>query len=225
VNNDPNLLYWIDQVLVFGSFLTESEVLGDVDLGLMYTPREEHGIDWSVRCDARVELARANGRNFRLYMDAFMWPMHEILLRLRKGSGSLSLHDLASHRTFIEALPHRQIYLRRNGTHSFTGPSPLEKGHNQDSNKTSLIPSLFLFFKQSGYRRRYLVRGFWLCRKASTPARHASFSQLFPVSMMIGVRRRSGMLFARRTNSTPLSPVRINPPNGADRLRLVAFVF
>ena len=116
VNNDANLLYWIDEVVVFGSFLTESEVLGDVDLGLLYTPRIEGETDWRARCDARVEQARANGRNFRLYMDEFLWPMHEILLRLRKRSGSLSLHDLESHRTFIEALPHRHIYLRRNGT-------------------------------------------------------------------------------------------------------------
>lgn len=34
---------------------------------------------------------------------------------LRNRSGSLSLHDLRGERKFIEALPHRQIYLRSNG--------------------------------------------------------------------------------------------------------------
>jgi hypothetical protein len=115
VNNDPNLLFWIDEVLVFGSFLTNSEMLGDVDLALMYVHRKENGTDWNARAKARVKEAQANGRNFPLYMDEFLWPLREIQLRLRKRSSSLSLHDLDIERTFIEALPHQQIYLRRNG--------------------------------------------------------------------------------------------------------------
>lgn len=116
VNADPNLLFWIDEVLVFGSFLTESETLGDVGLGLMYTRRNENPKDWGALSEARVKGAEANGRNFRNIFDEWGWPEREIELRLRKRSGSLSLHNLDGERTFIESLPHRQIYLRRNVT-------------------------------------------------------------------------------------------------------------
>lgn len=116
VNNDPKLLLWIDEVLVFGSFLSESEMLGDVDLGLMYTRRNENSSDWKALSNARVKEAEANGRNFPSLIDEWGWPEREIALRLRKRSGSLSLHDLELERDFIETLPHRQIYLRRNGT-------------------------------------------------------------------------------------------------------------
>jgi predicted nucleotidyltransferase len=116
VNDDPNLLYWVDEVVVFGSFLTESETLGDVDLAVMYTRRTDDPKDFGEREKARVREARAAGRHFPSFFDKLIWPLREIELRLRKRSGSLSLHDLGRERTFIEALPHRQIYLRRTGT-------------------------------------------------------------------------------------------------------------
>jgi predicted nucleotidyltransferase len=112
VNDDPNLLYWIDEVLVFGSFLTESETLADVDLAVVYTRRTDDPKDFREREKARVREARAAGRHFPLFFDKLVWPLREIELRLRKRSGSLSLHDLGKERKFIEALPHRRLYLR-----------------------------------------------------------------------------------------------------------------
>jgi hypothetical protein len=116
VNGDPNLLFWIDEILVFGSFLTDSEMLGDVDLGLLYTPRIENKKDWDALAKARVKEAEANGRNFPRFIDSLFWPLREILIRLRKRSCNLSLHDLREERKFIEGRPHRRLYLRRNGT-------------------------------------------------------------------------------------------------------------
>jgi hypothetical protein len=51
--------------VVFGSFLSDSEMLGDVDLSLMYTRRNENPNDWDVLSEARVKDAQAKGRNFR----------------------------------------------------------------------------------------------------------------------------------------------------------------
>ena len=31
MNQDPGLLYWVDEVIVFGSYLSDSETLGDID--------------------------------------------------------------------------------------------------------------------------------------------------------------------------------------------------
>src|SRR6266404_5700735 len=68
VNDDPNLLYWVDEVVVFGSFLTESETLGDVDLAVMYTRRTDDPKDFDEREKARVREARAAGRHFPGYL-------------------------------------------------------------------------------------------------------------------------------------------------------------
>jgi hypothetical protein len=115
VNNDPKFCFWIDEVLVFGSFLTDSETLGDVDLGLSYTSRTDDKKDFDQLSEARIKEAEAAGRDFPRFIDRLFWPLREIQLMLRNRSGSLSLHDLRGERELIEALPHRQIYLRSNG--------------------------------------------------------------------------------------------------------------
>jgi len=116
VNGDPNLLHWVDEVVVFGSFLTESEMLGDIDLALAYTCRIDDVNDYNELRIARVKEAEANGRTFKTFFDLLSWPAREIQLRLRNRSSSLSLHYLELERTFIEAIPHRRIYLRSNCT-------------------------------------------------------------------------------------------------------------
>jgi len=116
VNGDPNLLHWVDEVVVFGSFLRESEMLGDVDLALAYTCRIDNLNEYHELRKARVKEAEANGRSFQGFLDQLKWPGREIELRLRNRSCSLSLHYLERERTFIEAIPHRRIYLRSNCT-------------------------------------------------------------------------------------------------------------
>jgi hypothetical protein len=78
----------------------------------MYTRRTDDPEDSLERGKARVREARTAGRHFPLFFDELLWPLREIELRLRKRSGSLSLHDLGEERKFIEALPHRRLYLR-----------------------------------------------------------------------------------------------------------------
>jgi hypothetical protein len=55
VNNDPSLLYWIDEVVVFGSFLTNSPTLSDVDLAVTYTERVAPDL-WEDLADQRSSI-------------------------------------------------------------------------------------------------------------------------------------------------------------------------
>ncbi len=111
VNNDPDLLFWVDEVVVFGSYLTNSPSLGDVDLAVMYTRRIGRS-EWLARSKERLAIARANGRSIGK-IEGLGWPQTEIELRLRKGSRALHIHDLSSEREFIETIPHQSIYLRQ----------------------------------------------------------------------------------------------------------------
>lgn len=113
VNEDPGLLHWVDEVLVFGSYLSESPSLGDIDLGMTMNPRVPLDSDeFKERAKSRVKLAEDQGRHFPTFLDRLFWPHQEVKMRLRGRVTSLSIHDLDGERSFIEAIPHRQVYLR-----------------------------------------------------------------------------------------------------------------
>jgi hypothetical protein len=112
VNRDPNLLYWIDEVVVFGSFLSTAPRLSDLDLAITYTRRIDNNDVWQSMSLARVRLAQANGRHFRSFLDRLGWPWREIELRLCKGLPAVSMHDLREEESFIRTLPCKQLYVR-----------------------------------------------------------------------------------------------------------------
>lgn len=121
VNEAPDLLFWVDEAVVFGSFVTDSPTLGDVDVAVIYARRIGPTL-WTTRSKQRVAMAQSNGRWFRGIIDKIQWPQREVELRLRKGSGALHIHDLRIEGKFIETLPHRRIYIR----HRETSPTDLD---------------------------------------------------------------------------------------------------
>lgn len=112
VNNDSDLLFFVSEVVAFGSLLTASPTLSDIDLAVMYKRKfcETH---WTVQARQRVAIAEANGRYFSGFFERLGWPEREIELRLRKGSRALHLHDLSGEGKFIETIPHQRIYLHQ----------------------------------------------------------------------------------------------------------------
>jgi len=91
-------------------------MLGDVDLALTYMRRTNDPEEFDKLRKERVKEAQAAGRHFPLFIDKLFWPMREVELTLRNRCGSLSFHNLCEEREFIQARPHRQIYLRNTGT-------------------------------------------------------------------------------------------------------------
>lgn len=112
VNNDPDLLYYVSEVVAFGSVLTDSPTLGDIDLAVTYTPKFcSHHL--AAQSRQRVAIAEAKGRYFKRFIDRLGWPEREIELKLRKGSRAFHLHDLSIEGQFIETIPHQRIYVRQ----------------------------------------------------------------------------------------------------------------
>jgi hypothetical protein len=57
VNCDPNLLFWIDAVVVFGSYATTTlSVMSEIDLAVLYSKRVGPDL-WTELADRRVEAA------------------------------------------------------------------------------------------------------------------------------------------------------------------------
>jgi predicted nucleotidyltransferase len=91
-----DLLYRVARVVVFGSYLTDAETLGDVDLGIAYVSKLAH-LPWDERRPierAFIDTARAEGRTFSNYGMELTYPRTAVVLFLKHRSRVLSLHDL-----------------------------------------------------------------------------------------------------------------------------------
>jgi predicted nucleotidyltransferase len=58
INDNPKLLCRISKITVFGSFLTDAEDLGDIDVAVETKRRDVEGMRWS---DAAIARAEASG--------------------------------------------------------------------------------------------------------------------------------------------------------------------
>jgi hypothetical protein len=93
VNSDPDYLETITGVIVFGSFLSASEELGDVDVGIQLERKAMEDDLFMQRSEARRQLAQERGRRFRNLSEWVTWPSREIWLFLKSWARQLSIHD------------------------------------------------------------------------------------------------------------------------------------
>jgi predicted nucleotidyltransferase len=101
VNSTQEYVYRVEHVVLFGSILSDTDRLGDVDVAVQLQPKVDNDDafqEWSV---VRRRAAEAKGRNFRTVFDWAMWPTEEIFLQLKARSRGLRLHDFCE----VEKLP------------------------------------------------------------------------------------------------------------------------
>lgn len=116
INADDHYLFWVERVIVFGSFLTGAERLNDVDVAVelacrIIDPQER----WEAK-QARIDEARARGRQFRNMGDEASWPEDEVLYALKARSRTIKIHRIDD-----EVLKHtttRLVYSRENSGES-----------------------------------------------------------------------------------------------------------
>jgi hypothetical protein len=113
VNKDPDFLYWIEEVIAFGSYITEAPNLGDIDLGVRYSPRTRDQTLWITLYKRSLDRARASGRHLSTVLNKVGWPQREIEMRLRNRSSSFHLQELREEGDFIQTLPHARLYTRK----------------------------------------------------------------------------------------------------------------
>jgi hypothetical protein len=86
-NVDPGKPYIVTELRVFGSYVTDSETLGDLDLSMEFTDRDTT----RIRTDVFKEYAAASGRRFGTLMAELTWPTKDLLQILRKGSPYINI--------------------------------------------------------------------------------------------------------------------------------------
>jgi len=92
VNEDPEFLFRIADIKVFGNFLKDVESLSDVDLCVHLMPKY---IDYVLeeKSKSQVIEEKNKGRRFQNIRDEVSWPRRRVLAHLRAGGRSLSIID------------------------------------------------------------------------------------------------------------------------------------
>lgn len=91
VNAHDLYVYRVAKVALFGSMLSESPTVGDIDLAVQLEPKYEL-TEMSARREQRVAAAREAGKIFSNSVDRLLWPHTEVWLVLRNRSHVISLH-------------------------------------------------------------------------------------------------------------------------------------
>jgi predicted nucleotidyltransferase len=93
VNKNKRFLYKVQKVLVFGSFLTESPTVGDLDIAIDLQPKEPDSKKHTKLIRARADEALQNGRHFRNYVESLQYAYQEVRSVLKARSRILQLTD------------------------------------------------------------------------------------------------------------------------------------
>jgi predicted nucleotidyltransferase len=94
INVDPEMLLYVTEVRVFGSYLTDTDDLGDLDLAVKYDERREQGHDqlkaYRAACAA---LAKLHGREINDVDRLHSFAKQLVRSRVKNGSHHISLHE------------------------------------------------------------------------------------------------------------------------------------
>jgi predicted nucleotidyltransferase/predicted transcriptional regulator len=91
VNINDYYLYKVTKVILFGSYLTGKERIGDVDIAIELEPKISDPDLRQRAFEDRFELAVKNGRQFKSILDDLFWPYQEVRLYLKSRSRSIDL--------------------------------------------------------------------------------------------------------------------------------------
>lgn len=92
VNSNEDLVYKVKNVKIFGSYLSDQDILGDIDVAVQLEKRVTPE-KYKFKCQERIKLAHKNGRVFANFIDQLYWPYREVMLQLGTRKKGLSLHE------------------------------------------------------------------------------------------------------------------------------------
>ena len=105
VNTSREYLYRVHMVVLFGSYLTGADPVGDIDLAIELRQQEWAQQQWEDLARARRRVAREAGRRFSSFIDKLFWPEREVQLFLKSRSRTLSIVDLETHKRLFTTAP------------------------------------------------------------------------------------------------------------------------
>ncbi|MCK9205022.1 MAG: hypothetical protein M0P58_11395 [Bacteroidales bacterium] len=101
INGDVEQPYIVGRLVVFGSYLSETKLLSDLDIGFKLIQRES-GDGFMALNDKQIEINKALGKSFRSYIDQLFYPRKAVVLILKGKVKNLSLHDMDDDAVFTK---------------------------------------------------------------------------------------------------------------------------
>lgn len=99
INENPEFVFYVERIEVFGSYLTDKELLGDLDVGVQLS-RRYNGSQFTKHNQQRIKLAKSSGRRFNNSTEELNWPFWEVMLMLKARKKGLSIHDISEDEVF-----------------------------------------------------------------------------------------------------------------------------
>ena len=93
VNDANRFLYRVKKAVLFGSFLTESSTVGDLDIAIELVPKEPDSIKHSELVLAHADAAAMNGRRFQNFVYRLYYASQEVRSYLKGRSRIIQLTD------------------------------------------------------------------------------------------------------------------------------------
>ena len=78
VNEDGRFLFRVRKVVLFGSFLTESSTIGDLDIAIDLVPKEPDARKHSELILAHANAAALNGKRFQNFVQRLDFAAQEV---------------------------------------------------------------------------------------------------------------------------------------------------
>ncbi len=94
VRDYEEFIYKVDKAAVFGSYLSDAELLSDVDIAISLVPKIKDQKLFEKAFKARISSAIASGRYFATFVNELCWPQTEVRLFLKHRSRVISLHTI-----------------------------------------------------------------------------------------------------------------------------------
>jgi hypothetical protein len=106
-NSDWDKILTIDAVVVFGSFLSTKEKLGDLDVAVKCRDRDATNPD---RTKTTLAYADRSGRHFGTFIDRICWPNTELCQILKARKRTIKIQDWDSFVGLVTENPARVKY-------------------------------------------------------------------------------------------------------------------
>ncbi len=94
VTTNPYYLYKVRTVVVFGSYLSDSPTVNDIDIALELAPKESDREHLGELIEQRIKLLLQQGKRPKNIVEYALLPQIEIYRFLKSRSRALSLHDI-----------------------------------------------------------------------------------------------------------------------------------
>lgn len=110
VNADPSYLYSVTLVIIFGSYLSEKKVIGDIDIAIELKAKEKDPAISNLLREKKMKEAKLAGKQFSSWMKGLSWPHHEVWKFLKSRSRGLNLHSYEIHEEMLKSAPHQVVF-------------------------------------------------------------------------------------------------------------------